>query len=183
MDVAGHRCSGSQCPPLNQQSNLQFSTTRSFLYLILMLRQAKMFAYHLTWTGLLLSRERRIIHVYAKYHGQIVTWTKGRCYSLRPHLPFWKSYFPPFLFLCKEWLYSYFKIRPVVLPSLNVTVTRKRGLNLSNGSSPVLRPLWLAIQYICQAGVTLCCEEQALGEMNERSPQQQLHSCKLGSYF
>ena len=55
----------------------------------------------------------------------------------------------------EKWLHSYFKIWPVVLPSWNVTVTRKRGLNLSNGSSPVLRPLWLAIQSICQAGGTL----------------------------
>lgn len=81
------------------------------------------------------------IHIYSKHHSQRVTRTKERCYSLRSHLPFRKSYFPPFLFLCGEWLHPNFKIWLVVLPSLNVTVTRKRGLNLSNGSSPVLRPL------------------------------------------
>lgn len=72
------------------------------------------------------------------------------------HTFHFESHFSPiFFFLVEKWLQSYFKIWPVVLPSLNVTVTRKRGLNLSNGSSPVLRPLRLAIQSICQAGGTL----------------------------
>lgn len=54
----------------------------------------------------------------------------------------------------------------------------KRDWNRSNGSSPVLRPWWLAIQYTCQARVTLWLWKQALREMNEWSLQQRLHSSK-----
>lgn len=161
------------------QASLQVSTTREASVPPCEATTDKKVCSPRSLTGLLpsLVGGRRIV-IYPKHQGQRITGTKGRCHSLRPHLPFGKSYFPPFFFFVENGCALPLKYGLWFCPLWMLTVTRKRGLNLSNGSSPVLRPLWLAIQYICQAGGTLWLWGTGTGEMNERSLQQQLHSCE-----
>lgn len=153
-EVAGWLHSGLHCPsPLTLWANLSFSTTAAFC--------TSIWCYHRQMCLLITEHEPPASLTGWERNSYLFHASQpkrnadlGRCCSLHPHLPFGKP-FPPLSLLRTECLQSYFKIWLVVLPSLNVTVTRKKGLNLSNGSSPVLRPLWLAIQYICQARVTL----------------------------
>lgn len=100
------------------------------------------------------SQHGREIHASSEHHSPRVKPTQTAVTPLHSHPPFGKSFPPFFLFFVQKVCTLILKYGLWFCPLWTLQFTRKKGVNLSGGSSPVLRPLWLAIRYICQARVT-----------------------------
>lgn len=81
---------------------------------------------------------------------------------LSPHSPLlhWKSHYPSLFSFGEDPTLKY----SLWFCPLWMLQSPGTGLNLSNGSSPVLRPLWLAIQWACQARGTVWLWRAGTGE-------------------
>ena len=130
-----------------------------------------MFTSHLVGTSLL-TQGRRNTHR-AKHPSQSLNLDQGGVIST----PTRASTQSLFLFLCRERSPSYFKIRLVVLLSLNVTVTRKGFQSL-----PWVKPCSKTLVTCHTVGLSgkgdiMTVRSRHWGEMSGRL-QQHLHSCE-----